>query len=251
MIYLNKILPFFVLPLGVTLMLLIAGLALRRRALIATALAILWLGSTPVVAAFLIRAAEGWSERAEARSAATADAIVVLSGGRITAPGQGKVSEWADADRFFAGVELFHAGKAPILVFTGGAVPWDAGAPPEGDVLRRYAEAMGVPSERILVTGVVSNTAGEATAAWSLLRGRQASPPAVLLVTSAFHMPRATRLFEQAGFAVRVFPVDFFGYQDTGLNVLDFFPSPAALGHTQLAMREAYGRLFYRIAALW
>lgn len=251
MIYLNKILPFFVLPLGLTLILLVAGLAFRRRALIWVALALLWISSTPLVASSLYRAAEGWSERQPAASAPAADAIVVLSGGRVTAPGDSKVSEWADADRFFGGVELFNAGKAPTLAFTGGWVPWDAGVPLEGDVLRSHAAAMGVPAERMLVTGPVANTADEAAAVWSLLSGRQPNPPSILLVTSAFHMARARQLFEQAGFTVRAFPVDFQGSTAGSLNVLDFLPSPGALGQTQTAMREAYGRLFYRVASLW
>ena len=251
MIYLNKILPFFVLPLGLTLILLVAGLVLRRRALLWLALALLWISSTPLVASSLYRAAEGWSERQPAASAPAADAIVVLSGGRVTAPGNSNVSVWADADRFFGGVELFNAGKAATLVFTGGWVPWDAGAPLEGDVLRSYAAAMGVPAERMLVTGPVANTADEAAAVWSLLRGQQANPPAILLVTSAFHMARARQLFEQAGFVVRAFPVDFLGSTGGSLNILDFLPSPGALGQTQTAFREAYGRLFYRLASLW
>lgn len=251
MIYLNKILPFFVLPLGLTLILLVAGLAFRRRALIWAALALLWISSTPLVASSLYRVAEGWSERRPAASAPAADAIVVLSGGRVTAPGDSTVSEWADADRFFAGVELFNAGKAPILVFTGGWAPWDPGAPLEGDVLRSYAEEMGVPAERMLVTGPVANTADEAAAVWSLLSGRQPSPPSILLVTSAFHMARARQLFEQAGFVVHAFPVDFLGSTGGGFDILDLLPSPGALGQTQTALRETYGRLFYRLASLW
>jgi hypothetical protein len=55
--------------------------------------------------------------------ASEADAIVVLSEGRVVVPGKAAVSEWSDADRFFGGVELFRAGKSPLLVFTGGAAP--------------------------------------------------------------------------------------------------------------------------------
>jgi hypothetical protein len=49
--------------------------------------------------------------------------VSVLSEGRLVAPGNAAVSEWKDADRFFGGVELFKAGKSPLLVFTGGAAP--------------------------------------------------------------------------------------------------------------------------------
>ncbi len=104
MLYLSKILPIFFLPVGVTLLLVLAGLWLRRRALIWTGVAVLWLGSTPLISALAVRAAEAWAERGQAANASDADAIVVLSGGRVVAPGKAAISEWSDADRFFSWV---------------------------------------------------------------------------------------------------------------------------------------------------
>ncbi|MBM3275067.1 MAG: YdcF family protein, partial [Candidatus Sericytochromatia bacterium] len=120
---LSKILPLFVLPLGVTMMLLVAGVMFRRRWLIIMAIVVLWASSTPIVARPLFAAIEGNQVRIPAVEAVPADAIVVLSSGRIVAPGPAAISEWQDADRFFAGLELFKAGKAPLLVFTGGWSP--------------------------------------------------------------------------------------------------------------------------------
>ena len=215
MIYLHKILPLFVLPVGITLILVIAGLRFRRRWLIWSGVAVLWLSSTPLVTGLAVRAAEGWAERGLAVDAPTADAIVVLSEGRIIAPGKIAVSEWTDGDRFFGGVELFKAGKAPLLVFTGGASSWGSDAALEGDTLAKYAEEMGVPDSQTATTPRVMDTADEAQAVATLLHERlsvpawSGGPPRVLLVTSAFHMARARLLFERAGLRVLPFPVDF------------------------------------------
>ena len=236
--YLHRILPIFGLPFGAALSLLVAGLLLRRRGLIWTGVAILWAGSLPGVSAPLIRATELWAERIPAADAQKADAIVVLSAGRVVAPGPAGTSEWEDANRFYGGVELFQAGKAPLLVFTDDAR--------EGHVLAGYAVGQGVPADRIITTGPVSVTADEARAVAALLRGRQTTMPRVLLVTSAFHMPRAEQLFEQAGLAVTPFPVNFMIDARHRLTVLDFLPNISALGQTQTAFREMYGRLFYR-----
>src|ERR1019366_6437057 len=92
------------------------------------------------------------------------------------APGKAAVSEWTDGDRFFGGVELFKAGKSPLLVFTGGAAPWDPNAALEGDVLAGYARAMGVPGGQIVKTPRVMTTAEEAGAVAALLRGRLSGP---------------------------------------------------------------------------
>ena len=247
MIYLHKILPLFVLPVGITLLLVLAGLRLRRRWFIWSGVAILWLSSTPLVSRLAVRTAEAWAERGLASDAPEADAIVVLSEGRVIAPGKAAVSEWSDADRFFGGVELFKAGKSTLLVFTGGAAPWEPNAALEGDVLAGYATAMGVPDGQIVKTPRVTNTAEEAVAVATLLRGRLAGAPRILLVTSAFHMPRARMLFERTGMSVIPFPVDFKVPAGQGLSVLDFLPTAAALKQTEMAMQEWYGRLYYLV----
>ena len=251
MTYLRQILPLFVLPIGITILLVLAGLRFRRWALIWSGMAVLWLSSTPFISGLAVRAAEGWAERGLATDASEADAIVVLSEGRVVAPGKAAVSEWNDADRFFGGLELFKAGKAPLLVFTGGAAPWEPNAVLEGDVLTGYATAAGVPEGQILKTSRVTNTAEEAMAVAKLLRERFSSStsrgitPRVLLVTSAFHMPRARRLFERAGMFVFSFPVDFRVPAGRSLSLLAFLPTAGALQQTEMAMREGYGQLFY------
>jgi len=253
-LYLHKVLPIFLLPIGITLLLVLAGLLSRHRRLIWVGFAVLWLSSTPLIGHFMVRSAEAWTERNLATDAPNADAIVVLSGGRIVAPGAARVSEWSDADRFYGGVELFKAGKAPVLVFTGGWSPWEPAAKPEGEISIEFAKALGVPASSMLTTGVVVNTAEEAQAVAALLAKRQIKGNAlakqihILLVTSAFHMPRAQGLFERAGFHVSAFPVDFDVSDGRVFSVIDFLPAAGALKQTEMALREMYGRVYYRVA---
>ncbi len=67
----------------------------------------------------------------------------------------------------------------------------------------------------------------------------------VLLVTSAYHMPRAQRLFERAGLTVIAYPVDFQGEASRNLSVMDFVPSAGAFQATEMASRETIGRVYY------
>jgi uncharacterized SAM-binding protein YcdF (DUF218 family) len=251
-IYLNKLLPIFLLPVGLTILLLGWGLFSKRRLLVLAAFILLLLSSNPLVSYFMIRSAEDWAVRIDAADAPKADAIVVLSGGRFVAPGAAGVSEWSDADRFYGGVELFQAGKAPLLIFTGGWSPWEPDAKPEGDILIKYAEALGISPINMLTTSTVVNTAGEARAVAELLfkninEKKHDSQFKILLVTSAFHMPRAEKLFELEGLQVLPFPVDFKVSSVSELSILDFLPSTRALNMTETAIREFYGRLFYWI----
>jgi uncharacterized SAM-binding protein YcdF (DUF218 family) len=247
MFYLSKILPLLVLPVGITLLFMLAGLVLRRRGLLIAAFVMLWLSSLPIVARTLWGLVET-GERINAEQAPKADAIVVLSSGRVVAPGAAKISEWGDADRFFGGVQLFQAGKAPLLVFTGGWTPLNPTAPLEGTVLVDYARQFGVPKDAVLTTKAVANTAEEALAVGELLRAGFPAPR-ILLVTSAFHMPRAAHLFSNAGMEVMPFPVDF-SDAATGIGVLAFLPNARAVATTQAALREIYGRLYYGLRPL-
>ncbi len=250
MFLLSKLLPLFILPLGVSLICLVWGATRRRPRFVWAGVLILLVSTNPLVGHYAMRSAEGWAVRRAVSEVATADAIVVLSAGRVTAPGPDKTSEWGDANRFFGGVQLLRAGKAPLLVFTGAWTSFEPDALQEGVVLAKYAQDFGVPATQIAVTGIVANTADEAREVTKTLAGRGITSPRVLLVTSAFHMPRARQIFEQAGLSVDPFPVDFRFSADSAITVLDFVPSVGALGQTQTALRELYGRGYYWLRAL-
>jgi uncharacterized SAM-binding protein YcdF (DUF218 family) len=68
-----------------------------------------------------------------------------------------------------------------------------------------------------------------------------------LLVTSAFHMPRAVGLFRKAGFAVEPYPVDW-RVGRSASDILAFtLLATDGLGRTDVAMREWIGLLAYWI----
>lgn len=242
-IYLHKILPILILPTGILLLLLIAGFLMRNRMATGLALLMFWLSSTPLLSEYLIRVVENHAERVETTFIPQADAIVVLSDGRPIAPGPAAISEWGDGDRFWAGVELYQAGKAPLVIFTGGWVPWIPNAKPDGEIAMSYAERLGIPSASMKVTGKAFNTAEEAQEVANIL-GSQSS---ILLVTSAFHMPRSQALFKSAGLSVLPYPVDFKVNAGKVISVIDFLPKAEAFRQTELAWRELLGRAYYTV----
>ena len=151
--------------------------------------------------------------------------------------------EWTDAaDRIFAGIELSKANKAPKIVLTGGKLPWSVGKP-EGEFLRDIAIKNGILAEQIRITENVQNTDQEARATVKLLENEN---PKVILVTSAFHMPRAKKVFEAAGLKVIPFAVDFRASANE-LTLMDFIPSANALKDTSFFVREMIGRRYYAI----
>ena len=47
----------------------------------------------------------------------------------------------------------------------------------------------------------------------------------IILVTTAFHMYRAKRLFEKQGFVVIIYKVDYKTSEENIVTVMDFLPS--------------------------
>ena len=177
-------------------------------------------------------------------SVENADAIVVLSGmlGGIETD-EGIITQWGDADRFMTGINLLKAGKAPLIIFTRAQWPW-MNLPPEGEILANQATGMGISSNKILLTGIVTNTADEADEVKALmdLTGIRS----IILVTSAFHMPRAKTLFDRAGVESSPYPTDF---KSSGGHIdwMSFVPSAGGLNKTSEGIREFVGRLYYWI----
>jgi len=247
MIYLNKILPVICLPIGFTMVLVGVGLILRKRVLCWIGLGLLLLLSTGFVSGKLMKWVEGVENRNAIEDVKTAEAIVVLSG-MIEERKNAPLGEWSGAvDRFEGGLDLFKAGRAPLLIFTGGWVSWIPNAKPEGEILVQRAVNLGVPKDKILVTGKVQNTEEEAIAVAQLCSRRlvEGRKPRIILVTSAFHMRRAEMLFRKSGFEVTPFPVDLQTSENSGITPLSFLPSVQALARSETAIREMIGLAYY------
>ena len=243
-IYVHKILPLLISPLFLFIALsFFYSFTLRLKVLFLSTVAISIL-STPMTAHLLWDELESEYTLKTPKEMINSDAIVVLSGNNadpIKTEG-GFIFQWDDPDRFFGGIALFKAGKAPTLIFTGGQLPWDKGDKTEGDYLKGEAISRGVPEDHILVTRAVQNTAQEADAVRALLDGEDTK---IILVTSAFHMPRATSLFEAEQLIVNPYPVDFKSINGER-TIMSFIPSTGGLNGTFEALREFLGRLYYR-----
>jgi len=180
----------------------------------------------------------------------SAEAIVVLSGGRHLPPGKTNIIEWGDPDRFFAGIELYKAKKSSKLIFTGGVNLFKSNLQPEGDIYIKEAISIGIPRKDLFTTHPVYNTYEEAKAIERLLSNETNSrEKKIILVTSAFHMKRAKKVFEREGMKVLPYPVDFKnnGNMISSLrNPLKWIPSASSLSGVSAAIREIIGRIVYK-----
>ena len=69
----------------------------------------------------------------------------------------------------------------------------------------------------------------------------------IILVTSAYHMYIAKRLFEKQGFNVSHCKVDYKVGGNLKMTLMDLLPSAINLELTENEIREVIGRLFYLV----
>ncbi|MCU1228759.1 MAG: uncharacterized protein JWO97_1643, partial [Acidobacteria bacterium] len=117
------------------------------------------------------------------------------------------------ADRIDTGVELYRAGLAPRMLFSGG--PGD-GAIHETEAMRRYAIRRGVPDSAIAVDVDGINTESTARNTLTFTRG---VPTRVLAVSHFYHLPRIKMTYQRYGFDVFTVPSGNAGVQPLLLNL--------------------------------
>ena len=164
-----------------------------------------------------------------------ADAIVVLGGGSSYAwLDRPQVRpEHLESSRLAAGARAWLAGRAPVVILSGGSESGDSEA-------RRMAAAiakLGVPGSALLLEERSRDTRDNALYSAALIR-RQGMHR-VLLVTSSLHMPRASLLFRQEGIEVVPVPVPEKARRATWQD--RWLPSRSALWRSGRAWKEYAG----------
>ncbi len=256
-LFLSKLLPLFLYPLGLAclLLLLALGLMLWRRSRLAMipvglSLVILMLSSNGWVSIMLLKSLE--FQQLPSGELPKADAIVVLGG--ATKPAFAprpwvEVSE--EGDRVLYGAKLYREGKAPRVILSGGRVDWFGKASPESADMAILMEPMGVPPSAVLQDSTSLNTRENAVNVKKIMD--ENGIRRILLVTSAMHMPRSLRIFQKLGIDAIPAPTDFL-VSDRDLEalqaspqswMLSFLPESEQLRNITRALKEYFGMVIY------
>lgn len=177
---------------------------------------VLWVtltvGGNLFVRQWMVRAVEAQYFQTDIDSLGNFDAVVVLGGGTNSTPA-GKPQLVGGGDRVLMGAQLYHSGQAAHLVATGRqSLKTSAAELDRSQETRLIWMALRIPEDAITTLGG-GNTYEELQSLTQWLRARyptpDAAPPRVGLVTSAWHLPRATRLAQTLGLEVVPIPCDF------------------------------------------
>lgn len=200
--FLSKTLGTLVVPSNLALILIAIGLFLRwrKRALrlarwsLRLGLGVLIVFSLPVVSQLLLLPLENAYRRPKTLARPPV-AIVMLTGVLHPNARKGEFELSQAGDRIVEAVRLAHRyPQAKLLILGGSGALLDSYE--EGAVLGRLAEQLGVQKARIVVDITSRNTHENAVVGAKLLSALPAGD--ALLVTSAFHLPRAMACFEKS-----------------------------------------------------
>ncbi len=249
--YLTKVLSVAAQPVGWVMLLGVAGLLLLWRGRVPMAaglfvgqLGLLWALSAPWTAERLLAWIESAYPVVPLEETARADVAVVLGGG-LSREGTKPAENLGEAaDRVLRGARLYRAGKVTHVLVVGGRLPWTGAPRSEAEAMRDLLEEWGVPRGAIVLESGSLNTRENALEAARVIRERGWSR--VLLVTSAFHMPRAVEAFRAVGVDVVASPTDYRYAGPAPNDVLDFLPSAGALAESTAVLHEIIGRWVYR-----
>jgi len=186
--------------------------------LFGSALLALWMAATPFFANWLDWRLESQFPPVKVEKLPLSDVVILLGGVGLDL--------YNPTNRIMHALQIYRAGKAPLIVYSGG----------NADPLLE----LGVPRAALILDTESRNTRENAinTAAIFRAHGWRSG----ILVTSAAHMPRALAAFQRVGLNVvpaQTGPMDFDGH-------LDLHVDNEALRRTTEAIKEMVGLLVYR-----
>ena len=219
MFFLSKALPAFINPVNLLVYALLAGLILSRRAtrkdwqrrgrrLTTTAIAgILCLGVLPVGS--LLTSILETRFPIPQKLPVSVDGIIALGGvvDAYESEKRGQFQIGSAIERITSLVELAQKYPEAKIVFTGGTGSTSFQEFKEADAVKKLMPLFSIKQDRVIYERDSRNTFENAKLSKELLKPKPEET--WILVTSAFHMPRAVGVFRKQDWEVLAYPVDF------------------------------------------
>lgn len=174
-----------------------------------------------------------------------ADAIVVLGGTVVPAKKPREQPEEPYGERLSRAAQLFLFKKSSLIIVSGGtAFPFLENKPqPESMSMKEYLTNFQIPKTQIIEESKSRNTEENALYTAQILKTLNLRK--IILVTSAYHMPRAMKWFNRIGVKITPFPTDF--KSESAFKWKSVFLSPEGLVDFSLALKEYLGLLAFSV----
>ena len=246
--FIKKIIQPFLMPSGFTFILLFVGtiLILRRKNKIGKYFLILglifyYLFSITPVSNFLLKNLENRYHPLQ-KYDISVNTIVVLTGGRRNSfsdlPITNKLGN-GSVFRLLEAIRLYYLLNKPKIIISGGSGNPFLPNLQTAKIMAELTMVLGIPKNK-LFWEIKSRDTYESAKEIKKLVGNKA----FILVTSAYHMPRAMFIFKKLGMYPIPAPADYLG-QDKKYSFFDFIPHPLELWKSDLAFHEYLGIIWY------
>lgn len=173
----------------------------------------------------------------------------VLTGGIIKKYDYKTKQVWLgkSGDRATQAFELYHSGKIKKIIISGGEGSFlsNKRTTSENDGIRQYLLDSGVPDEDIIQEPMARNTRDNATYTAKILKEKFATNKCVV-ITSAFHTPRALGCFKKAGVNAVAAPAHYL-QENYDFWIDKLFPSEEALVAFYFVWHEMVGYTIYKL----
>lgn len=234
--------PFFPLLLGLVGLILLKGRPTIAKLLVSLSLLLQFFLAMPPLSYELIHSLEQDPALQPEKLPKDVGAIVILGAGidRFAPEYAGASLEGKALERLSYGVYLARQSQLPILLTGGNSTNPET---QEASVMKKILEGLFQVSAK-WIEGQSANTHENAVNSFKILGPENITK--IVLVTHAWHMPRAKRAFEKAGFTV-VAASTGFAHHSRFFVWSHFIPTIEAYEKSYLALREYLGQMFYRI----
>ncbi len=240
--FFSKTLLIFIFPLTWITILIVFALVTKkekkRRKLLITSITLLLIFTNPYIFAYY---AYFWDAKPPELTNTKTYSCVLVLGGFAGEGTNGKGYFNGSADRFIEGLELLETGMAKHILISGGNASLKPDHFYEGDWAKTKLKLFNIRDSSIIVENRSRNTIENAKYSKVLLQKMHLKAP-YILVTSAFHMRRALRIFKKAGIEVIPYSCNYLSFRPE-FSLAAFIPDADVLAKWNFYIKEIVGML--------
>ena len=241
---LSKLLSFALDPILWVIILFFLGFITKKKPLLIVALTLLMLLTSPYLNDLALRK---WESKPVAKSdLPLSDIGIVLTGmtsSDMEPRDQLHFNE--SADRITEAIMLLDNGVIKKLIISGGTPSFAENSIAESIQLEQLLLASDVSPRDYHLETRSRNTYENAKYCAEYVLSEKLENQKILLITSAFHMPRALACFKKQGINVSAYPVDF--KTSPSISISSFIPSSQPLDYWRLLIKEWIGYATYKM----
>ena len=251
MIIFQKILPIFLLPPGIFFLLATIMLIFQKKAkflfiINCVLILIIYTMSSGFIVDIFMHSLENRVTPLNETNMLRGDAYLVLGGGLIENKRDAKYGATLANEslkRLIYANLLYKENQLPIIV-SGGKSQLKKNNFSEGFIMAQYLFDLNVNRKDIIIESKSANTFENAKYTAQIIKKFGFKNP--ILITSAYHMPRAIYAFEKEGVNVIPAPTDYHT-EDVKGTFSQYFPDAHAMLNTYRVLHEYMGLIYYRL----